>query len=412
MEYLLGKRIIMLNKLSLVLITTLLFFTSCGSMGMPGGRGIYVGRAIGAAKDLHKAATISDEEIRDRADKAVAHFDSTAGLADENSEYSKRLARLTSDLKEVDGHKLDFKVVMIDELNACAFPNGSIRFFSGMMDKLNDDEILAVIGHEIGHVVHKHRKEKFRLALLASAARKGVASAGGTVAGEIAASQLGGIAEALVNAQFSQSEESEADDYGLKFLHENDLETHGILTVMDKFAELGNNDSMLSSHPSPLKRKAIIAEKINSGEFKTLAKKNKVKSVSVARNDSPQAKPKIEPKIATRNEINKKRYASNTSNNVALSKNVSVNDSSLSSNIKTVKFNNSNRNRQPLYNQKINRGWYIQVSSDHNYENAIARFSQFSRAGFNVYLQNAFVDRGNYYRLLVGPYMRKKRSKT
>ena len=57
----------------------------------------------------------------------------------------------------------------------------------------------------------------FMLAYAGSAARKAIASQQNT-AGEIARSAIGGLVEKLVNAQFSQQEEREADDYGVLYL--------------------------------------------------------------------------------------------------------------------------------------------------------------------------------------------------
>jgi putative metalloprotease len=56
-----------------------------------------------------------------------------------------------------------------------------------------------------------------QLAYAANVVRKGIASQD-SAAGEAARSVLGALVESLVNAQFSQLEEKEADDYGLLFL--------------------------------------------------------------------------------------------------------------------------------------------------------------------------------------------------
>ncbi len=82
---------------------------------------------------------------------------------------------------------------------------------------MSDEELLGVIGHEIGHVAHKHSKKAFRTALLTSALKDGIASANGTAAA-LTDSQLGSLGEALVNANYSQKQEREADDYGYEFL--------------------------------------------------------------------------------------------------------------------------------------------------------------------------------------------------
>ena len=147
-------------------------------------------------------------------------------------------------------------------MNAFALANGSIRVYSGLMDKMTDDELLFVIGHEIGHVKNGHSKEKVRLAYGATAARKGVASSG-TVAGAIAGSELGAFTEDVVNAQFSQSEESESDRYGLAVLQKVGRPAAAAPSALRKLASLGGDHSFMSSHPDPEDRAEALEELIN-----------------------------------------------------------------------------------------------------------------------------------------------------
>jgi putative metalloprotease len=65
---------------------------------------------------------------------------------------------------------------------------------------------------------------------------------------------LGGLAETLMNAQFSQLEEKEADDYGLLFLKKKGFEPKDAVSALKKLATLGKGHSFLSSHPDPDKR--------------------------------------------------------------------------------------------------------------------------------------------------------------
>ena len=131
-----------------------------------------------------------------------------------------------------------------------AMADGSIRIYSGLMEMMDDGELRFVIGHEMGHVVRKHIRKKMQLAYAASALRKGIASQSNT-AGAIAASQLGGFSESLVNAQFSQQEEREADDYGAAFLHRHGYGPEHAVSALRKLAALGNDHSFLASHPAP-----------------------------------------------------------------------------------------------------------------------------------------------------------------
>lgn len=205
--------------------------------------------AASAGGDLYKAATLSDEQIQTIAQQAVASTDkSNKVLA--GGKYGSRLNKIVGKLKNQDGQKFEFKVYQSKEVNAFAMANGSVRVYSGLMDRMTDDELLFVIGHEIGHVKHGHSKEKTRLAYAASAARKGVASSN-SIAGTVAASELGAFSEEIINAQFSQSEETESDEYGLEILKKNKRPVKAAPAALRKLASLGGDHGFLSSHPDP-----------------------------------------------------------------------------------------------------------------------------------------------------------------
>ena len=128
--------------------------------------------------------------------------------------------KLTEGLTSVEGIPLNFKVYYVIDVNAFACADGSVRVFSSLMDIMSDEELLGVIGHEIGHVAHKDSKKGFRQALLTSALRDGISSSNNTVAA-LTDSQLGDLGEALAGATYSQKQEREADDYGYEFLKKN-----------------------------------------------------------------------------------------------------------------------------------------------------------------------------------------------
>lgn len=85
------------------------------------------------------------------------------------------------------------------------------------MDLMDDDELMAVIGHEIGHVVHTDSKDAMKNAYLAAAAKSAAGAAGGVLE-KLTDSQLGEIAQALSNAQFSQNKKLKPMNMGLNFV--------------------------------------------------------------------------------------------------------------------------------------------------------------------------------------------------
>ena len=209
--------------------------------------------AADTGKDAVKAITLSDKDVLAIASKASGLSDRKNRLAPPDNKYSIRLNRIINQKFQDGDVAFNYGVYMSPEVNAFAMADGSIRIYGGLMDMLTDGELRFVIGHEMGHVMKRHIREKIRLAYATSAVRKGVASQN-NAAGEIARSVFGGFAESLINAQFSQLEEKEADDYGLLFLKKKFFEPRDAVSALKKLAGLGKGHSFLSSHPDPDKR--------------------------------------------------------------------------------------------------------------------------------------------------------------
>jgi putative metalloprotease len=208
--------------------------------------------ATDAGMDAVKALTLSDKDVLAIASQSADLSDRKNRLAPPDDKYSKRLNRLVSQKFQDGDVTFNYGVYISPEVNAFAMADGTIRIYSGLMDMMNDGELRFVIGHEMGHVMKKHIRKKIQLAYAASAVRKGIASQDST-AGEVARSVFGGLAETLMNAQFSQLEEKEADDYGLIFLKKG-FEPKDAVSALKKLATLGKGHSFLSSHPDPDKR--------------------------------------------------------------------------------------------------------------------------------------------------------------
>jgi putative metalloprotease len=209
-----------------------------------------IGMATRAGIDAVKAVTLDDEDLQRLSAALSAQYDRQHTVAPPDNPYAQRLKRLTAHYRDDAGRTFDFKVYLAPKVNAFAMADGTIRIYSGLMDLMTDDELLFVVGHEMGHVVEDHVKEKIRLAYASSAVRKAIASQRNE-AGQIARGVLGALAQQLVNAQFSQKEERAADDFGLAFIQGLGLGEQPAVSAMLKLAALGKDHSFLSSHPAP-----------------------------------------------------------------------------------------------------------------------------------------------------------------
>ena len=198
-----------LMKLAVVLL--------CMTCSVPAMAQFNLKKAVGGAVKAAKAVTLTDEQMREYVKEYIDWMDKHNQVCADDDPYTVRLKKLTEGLNEVEGIPLNFKVYYVIDVNAFACADGSVRVFSSLMDIMSDEELLGVIGHEVGHVAHKDSKNGFRTALLTSALKDGISSQGGKAAA-LTESQLGDLGEALVNATYSQKQEREADDYGYEFL--------------------------------------------------------------------------------------------------------------------------------------------------------------------------------------------------
>ena len=209
--------------------------------------------ATEAGMDAIKAATLTDKEILELAVQSAKYSDGKNRMAPSENKHAARLQRLVGDYLQDGSIRFNYAVYLSPEVNAFAMADGTIRIYSGLMDMLTDGELRFVIGHEMGHIAKNHIRKKIQLGYAASAVRKGIASQTGAV-GDMARSALGDFAQTLMNAQFSQLEEKEADDYGLGFLKRESFEPRDAVGALRKIATLGGNHSFLSSHPDPALR--------------------------------------------------------------------------------------------------------------------------------------------------------------
>lgn len=236
-----------------------------------GGKSINAKKIVNAATDAAHAVTLSDADVAAMAREYIQWMDTHNEVAGPDTEMGARLEKITADLKKIDGLDLNFKVYNVVDVNAFACGDGSVRVCGGLMEVMDDNEVLAVIGHEIGHVVHTDSKDAMKSAYLASAAKNAMGSVSGTVA-KLTDSQLGDLAEALANAQYSQKQESEADEYGFQFCVTNGLDPYSMYNALNKLLQLSAEApkssafrQMFSSHPDTQKR--VAQAKMRADEY-------------------------------------------------------------------------------------------------------------------------------------------------
>ena len=109
----------------------------------------------------------------------------------------------------------DYAVFVSDSPNAFVLPSGKIGVTTGLLSLVrNDDQLAAVLGHEVGHVVARHAAERYSSTAVTGLVLSGVQSAAGDYAQ--AAGAIGGLGAQLgVLLPFSRNHELEADRLGV-----------------------------------------------------------------------------------------------------------------------------------------------------------------------------------------------------
>ena len=175
----------------------------------------------------YQAYTLSDADVKTLSVQSCEEMDKKAQIAPDDSEYAQRLKKISAALGDnINGTPANYKVYLTKDVNAWAMANGCIRVYSGLMDMMNDNEVEGVLGHEMGHVALGHTRKAMQVAYSATAARSAISSLGG-VSATLSQSQLADLGEKYVNAQFSQKQESEADDYSFDLLKKRGIDPTG-----------------------------------------------------------------------------------------------------------------------------------------------------------------------------------------
>lgn len=258
-------------------------------------------RLIGGGVQALQAASVDDAQMAQYVHGSVEAMDKKNKVLPSDNPYSIRLARLTRGITDADGIPLNFKVYQTDEVNAFACPDGSVRVYTGLMDRMTDDEVLGVIGHEIGHVVKRHSLKAFRQQLLTGAFANMLGSTSNTMAA-LTDSQYAQLGEAFVSAQYSQKQESEADDCGYDFLKAQGRNPWGMVMAFQKIQALegtaGQQSTLakaFSDHPDTQSRIEHMAARCRRDGIQPPRSSGTVEAVGVTQKDiAPRSNSTVE----------------------------------------------------------------------------------------------------------------------
>jgi len=147
-------------------------------------------------------------------------------------------------------------VITSNDVNAWCMPGGKIAVYTGLIEKVKptDDELAAVMGHEIAHALREHGRERASQA----AAQSIALSIGGALLGlgdnSVQLAQI--ITDVTFNLPNSREDEVEADRIGVELAARAGYDPHAAVTLWQKMGQVGGSapPQFLSTHPSPQNR--------------------------------------------------------------------------------------------------------------------------------------------------------------
>ncbi len=165
-----------------------------------------------------------------------------------------------------------FAVLDTDEVNALACPGGTIFISKGLLSKAaSEDEVAAILAHEIAHVTLRHGLNQIKKSNLASAFQylgSGALQAAGTSSEDLQKlatvfdDSVKDVVGAMITSGYSREAEEEADRSGREFLAGAGYDPQALSRVLAKMGEVGGEGGMFATHPAPKDRQATLSTKV------------------------------------------------------------------------------------------------------------------------------------------------------
>jgi len=212
--------------------------------------------------DRDQRMMVSAEEVNAGSAKAYAQMMAEAQKKGVLDKDAAQVARIQAITKRLIPHTAVFRpdaakwpwevhVISIDEVNAWCMPHGKMAMYTGLIQKLNatDDELAAVMGHEISHALREHSREQIsrqmgmQLGIGVIGALFGVGELGQGVAGQ--------VANVTLNLPKSREAETEADRIGVELAARAGFDPNAAVSLWEKMGKLagGQPPKWLSTHP-------------------------------------------------------------------------------------------------------------------------------------------------------------------
>ena len=270
-----------MKKLVLFGALVVMMMTSCSSLKI-----VDSNAAANAGAAALQALTISDAQVAQLCSQYMVETDGKNTILPADNSYTQRLNRIMARFHNISNLDLNYKVYQSNEVNAFASGDGSVRVYTGLMDAMNDDEVFAVIGHELGHLINKDVRDAYRAAYLTVAARYGIAAVN-TTAGALSTGFLGDLAQELASNAYSRRQETQADETAVQFCVQNGVDPYAMYHALNVLIQLSGQTSqqgklqeLLSTHPDTYKRAAHVKEMCEAAGYTMTTSSPKTQNIS------------------------------------------------------------------------------------------------------------------------------------
>lgn len=222
---------------------------------------------VGVTRKQQVSSVVSAKEVEAAADKQYDEMMAEAqkkGLLNRNAQQVQRVRTIAQRLipqtrvfrQDAPGWAWETNVLTSKDVNAWAMPGGKMAVYTGLIERLNvtDDELAAVMGHEIAHALREHARERIARQMSTQAA-----STIGSIAIQILTGvQLdpqitGTVGQAVFVLPNSRENEQEADVIGVELMARAGYDPRAALSLWQKMGQAtggGGPPEFLSTHPS------------------------------------------------------------------------------------------------------------------------------------------------------------------
>ena len=209
--------------------------------------------AVKSAAELSRAALVSDEVMYKEDAEDIVKWDDNQTVAKDIDQYYLDLQKIMKKIPlPVDLEvNLDVKVYMNPFLYIFSKSNGAIRVNSGVIELLDDNQLLFLMAHEIAHIANKDHKSSYRKAHSMYALEDAINMSGETV-GSSANGVLSSVTSSMRKSEFQKDDEFEADKFAIKVLKKYGIKKKIAIDTLEKLQYL--NAPILMMHPTAHER--------------------------------------------------------------------------------------------------------------------------------------------------------------